>query len=369
MSEGRRVRNHERLVLIVKRIGNIDGVKLYDVIRSEDNIREAIKEACKDHARDPAVLRMKANPEPYVIEIKKILDSESYTPTGYRTRTIYERGKRRKLCYSNTFPDRIIQHCVFNVVGPILHRTIPTCSYAGVKGRGIHDCREAVKQAIRKDRYGTIYAAKMDVYHFFQSISRDIMFDMVKKKIKCRRTLDLIHTIIFDVPGRKGLPIGLYSSQILSTFFLSCIDHFCKEILGEDHYYRYMDDFVILSGCKKTLHARVAQIKDALHDIGLKMKGNYAVFPLAKRRLDFVGFVQDLWGHVMIRKRTKISYIRACKRVIDALKGKNRENLPHFIASMKSYQGNIAKWCTDNGLINKYGNRVDIAMTFGVDMI
>jgi hypothetical protein len=39
----------------MKRIKYVDGVELYDIIRSEDNIREAIKLACRDHAKDPAV--------------------------------------------------------------------------------------------------------------------------------------------------------------------------------------------------------------------------------------------------------------------------------------------------------------------------
>lgn len=357
------------LIHIVIRIGNINGIKLYDVIRSEDNIRLAIKEACKDHAHDPAVIRMKEDPEPYVSAIKDILDSESYKPSKYKTKTIYERGKRRRLCYSRTFPDRIIQHCVFNVVGPILHRTIPTCSYAGVKGRGVHDCRTAIKDAIRKDRYGTQYVAKMDVYHFFQSIPRDAMFDAVGSKVKCRRTLDLIHKIIFDVPGRKGLPIGLYSSQILSTYFLAYIDHFCKEVKGIRHYFRYMDDIVILGSNKPALHSHIAHIREKLHEKGLRLKGNHQVFPLSKRRLDFVGFVQDRFGHIMIRKRTKISYMRACRRVISAIRQRGSRYFSHHLRSMLTYEGCIRKWCTDNGLINKYGNKAYTAIEFGVEVI
>ena len=357
------------LVLIVRRIGSINGVKLYDVIRSEENIYSAIKEASKDHAKDPAVRRMKADPEPYANAVKDILDHESYKPSRYKTKVIYERGKRRKLCYSRTFPDRIIQHCVFNVVGPILHNTIPTCSYAGVKGRGVHDCRTAIKDAIRNDPYGTQYVAKMDVYHFFQSIPRQRMFDMIKTKIKCRRTLNLIHTIIFDVPGRKGLPIGLFSSQILSTYFLSYIDHYCKEVLHLKHYYRYMDDIVILGSNKPQLHACIEHIRDLLHDKNLRLKGNHQVFPLAKRRLDFVGFVQDRFGHVLIRKRTKISYIRACKRVIQALKDKDTLHIAHHIRSMMTYEGCITKWCTEHGLIKKYGHKVSIVLEFGVEAI
>ena len=46
-----------------------DGRTLYEHICDEDNIREAIQLACKDHAHDPAVIAIRENPEPYVKEI------------------------------------------------------------------------------------------------------------------------------------------------------------------------------------------------------------------------------------------------------------------------------------------------------------
>ena len=40
----------------MKRIGNIDGVKLFDLALRRENILEAIDNASKDHAKDPQVI-------------------------------------------------------------------------------------------------------------------------------------------------------------------------------------------------------------------------------------------------------------------------------------------------------------------------
>ena len=50
----------------MKRIGSINGVKLYDIICSRENIEEAVKLACKDHRNDFAVQKIKECPEPYI---------------------------------------------------------------------------------------------------------------------------------------------------------------------------------------------------------------------------------------------------------------------------------------------------------------
>ncbi len=40
----------------MKRIGNIDGVPLFDLALRKENIMEAIDNASKDHAHDPQVI-------------------------------------------------------------------------------------------------------------------------------------------------------------------------------------------------------------------------------------------------------------------------------------------------------------------------
>ena len=256
----------------------------------------------------------------------------------------------------------IIQHAVFNIVAPILHGTMTIDEYAAIPGRGTHRCSMNVRRDMKEEPWRTRYCLKMDIHHYFDNIDRNILFEMIKRKIKCRRTLDLLYTIIFDAPGTKGLPIGLYSSQILSVFYLSELDHYCKEVLGIKYYYRYMDDIVILESNKNLLHNYLRLIKRFLTKYKLELKHNYAIFPVEKRRLDFVGFVHN-HDSAMIRKKTKLSYIKVCNNQIHRIK----HHIPitrHIVDSRRSYEG-IIGWSTDDSLLDKYSNKADMYIDFG----
>lgn len=69
----------------------------------------------------------------------------------------------------------------------------------------------------------------------------------------------------------------------------------------------------------------------------------------------------------LIRKRTKLSYIKSCNKILHALKHK----IPitsHMIASKQSYEGMLT-WCNSYRLINKYDGKVDRGLEFGVEAI
>ena len=238
--------------------------------------------------------------------------------------------------------------------------------FAAVKGRGTHRCSMVVRNDLQHDWQHTWYCLKIDVSRFFDNIDRDILFEMLKHKIKDYYTLEILHTIIFDVPGTRGLPIGLFSSQILSVFYLSQLDHYCKETLGIRHYYRYMDDIVILASNKNLLHNYLRLTNRQLGTIGLSIKKNYAIFPIEKRRLDFVGFVFNHTS-VAVRKRTVLSYKRSCNLIVNSL-AHHEPITTHMLSSKISYEG-IIIWASSDDLINIYSGKVDIALEFGVEAI
>lgn len=351
----------------MKRIGTINGVKLYDLIKDPDNVALAVKNACRDHHRDPVVQKIKANPLPYIEATIDILEQEAFHYSRFKHKTIFERGKQRELCYTRTFPDRIIQHAVMQVVAPILMGMCVRDTYAAREGCGIHKGMMRVVRDLRHDHGGTQYALKLDIHHYFPSVKRDILFDQLKRKLKCRRTLEVLSRMIYECPGEDGLPIGLYSSQIFSTFYLCSFDHYCKETLGVRYYYRYMDDAVLLGHSKSVLRQCLRLIRMRLSIEGLHIKGNWQIFPVDKRGLDFMGFVMR-HSHVRIRKRNKIAYIRACNRILRAV----RHNEPvdgHMMASKQSYTGMIG-WCdSSKHLSNIYEGRVFRALEFGAEAI
>lgn len=285
---------------------------------------------------------MKENKEGCAYWIWQELRKGEFHFSRFRSRDIYERGKKRHLCYTVTFPDRVIQHVILQIVAPILLGTSIRDTYAAQKGKGTHLCSMKVREAIYNDPRGTMYYLKEDISKYFDNIPRHILFNLIKRKIKDRRILDIIHEFIFGAPGRKGLPIGMYSSQIFSSFMLTYFDHWIKEVLHVEYYFRYMDDMVFLSDSKRTLHRIHKLIKDKLgREYGLTTKSNWRIAPV-RTGLDFVGYVH--WPtHVIMRKRNKIKYIRICNTIVRCIR-KGKEITEHMLASMRSYDG-MAKWC------------------------
>lgn len=349
----------------MNRIRAIDGVELYDLIRDRDNVALAVKNACKDHAKSLTVIRIKENPEPYIEAVCGILDDESFHYSSFKRKTIFERGKWRELCYTRTFPDRIVQHAVMQIVAPILLGTCTADTYAAIPGKGLHQANLAIRKALRSDPEHTRYALKLDVKSYFPSVDRDILFWQIKRKIKCPRTLEILHTMIFDCPG-DGLLIGLYLSQILSSFYLSSFDHYAKEVLGQRYYYRYMDDIVVLGGNKNVLRWVLHYMTLELGRLGLTVKGNHQIFPVDARGLDFVGFVFR-HSHTRVRKRNKIAYKRSCGRIIRCIVHKEPIT-PHMLMSKQSYEG-MMQWCDARNLVKIYDGRVFRAIEFGVEAI
>ena len=68
------------------------------------------------------------------------------------------------------------------------------------------------------------------------------------------------------------LPLGNLTSQLLTNYYLSGMDHLIKEKLRIRHYIRYMDDFTLLHHDRSYLKHCRAEIEDHLAGIGLNPK-------------------------------------------------------------------------------------------------
>jgi hypothetical protein len=169
-----------------------------------------------------------------------------------------------------------------------------------------------LKQALR-DVPNSTYCLKLDVRKFYQSIDHDVLKAVLRKKVKCTKTLALLDEIIDSAPG---IPIGNYISQWFGNVYLAYFDHFAKEKLQLKHYFRYCDDMVILSNDKQYLHAIFQQIKTYLNtQLKLEIKGNYQIFPVAVRGIDFLGY-RFFHTHTLVRK----SIVREFQRKIKSQK-------------------------------------------------
>ncbi|MEO7212637.1 reverse transcriptase/maturase family protein [Mucilaginibacter sp.] len=312
----------------MKRYGN-----LYNNIISLENLRAADVIARKGKGNQSGIREFDKDRQGNLVQLYNELAAGTYRTSPYEHKIIYE-PKEREISIL-PYRDRVVHHAIMLHTEQIWNATFTAFTYSSIKGRGIHGAANAVKEAL-KDVAGTTYCLKLDIQKFYPSIDHAILKNIIKKKLKDVRLLNLLDGIIDSAPG---LPIGNYLSATFSNLMLSPFDHWLKEDKSVGYCFRYADDIVILSGSKSYLHALLADIRAYLQtELKLTIKSNYQVFPVAARGIDFVGYV-FYHTHVLLRKRIKQNYARM-------MYGNPRQ------ASMASYNS-WAKHCNSRHLQKK----------------
>lgn len=313
----------------MKRHGN-----LYQQICSLENLQLADAIARKGKATQPGVIEHDRNRDANLILLQTMLTNKTFRTSKYTTFTIYE-PKERVIFRLPYFPDRITHHAVMNVLESLFVSVFTSDTYSCIKGRGIHAAAHAVKKAL-SDRDGTRYCLKLDIRKFYPSVDHEILKTLLRKKIKDQDLLWLLDGII---DSAEGLPIGNYLSQYFANFYLTYFDHWMKQDQRVRYYFRYADDLVILSDNKPYLHKLLSDIRIYLQDnLKLEVKGNYQVFPVDARGIDFVGYV-FFHTHTRLRKSIKQNFAR--------MVASNRNQ-----ASIASYNG-WASHCNSKNLLKK----------------
>lgn len=313
----------------MKRIGN-----LYTKICSIDNLVLADKTARKGKSWQYGVRTHDQSRKDNIEKLHLALISKTFKTSAYKTFKVYEPKEREVFCLPY-YPDRIVHHAIMNVVEPLFVSVFTADTYSCIKGKGIHGAANAVKKAL-KDKTSTAYCLKLDIKKFYPSIDHQVLKGLLRKKIKDQDLLWLLDEIIDSAPG---VPIGNYLSQYFANYYLSYFDHWIKEVKNVKHYFRYADDLVILASDKHQLHQLFIEIKDYLHTrLKLQVKGNYQVFPVEARGIDFVGY-RFFHTHTLLRKSIKKNFARMLAKRSNPL-------------SIASYNG-WTKHCNSRHLVTK----------------
>lgn len=292
----------------MKRVGFI-----YEQVCDVNNIKIAIWNSSKGKRHQKRVKRILDNEHAVAKQISHMLKTKTYVPSPYITKTIYDGAskKERDICKPRYCPDQIIHWALIQQIQPIIMRGMYRYNCGSIPGRGTSLGQKTLRKWLDDDYKGTKYCLKMDVSKFYPSVDNEILKARFRRKIKDKDCLWLIDTII---DSAQGLPIGNYTSQWFANFFLEGLDHYIKEQLGVKYYIRYVDDLVILGGNKKKLHKARLLISQYLRGIGLKVKGNWQVFRVNDRAIDFLGF-RFFRNKTILRKRNALRIRRRIKKI------------------------------------------------------
>lgn len=286
---------------------------IYEKIYNIENIREAIWKASLGKREQIRVKTILNDMDYYAYSIQSMLINKSYVPTKPQIKVIRDgvNQKTRRIYKPNFYPDQIIHWALMLQVEPIIMKSMYEYNCGSVPGRGTSYAQKAIRKWLDSDSRNTKWCLKMDVKKFYPSIDGEILKQMLKRKIKDRECLWLIDAII---DSNDGQPIGFYTAQWFSNFFLEGLDHFIKEKLEVKYYVRYVDDLVLLGANKKKLHKARKEIERYLNGIKLDLKGNWQVFNASHRAIDFLGlkFYRD---KTTLRRRNALRIRRRMKKI------------------------------------------------------
>lgn len=335
----------------MKRIGNIynDITLLDNCIDACDNVVKYKKDRNKAGSLP---FDVGVNREYYGYMISEMLKNKTFVPSSPDFFVIEEgiSQKRREIYAPKLYPDQLVHWAVMQVVAPIISDGFYEYSCGNILGRGAEYIRRYLSRMLKPDtenhnkiRTHYKYCLKLDIHHFFQSIDRDIVMEILETKIKDKEVIDLIRSIVWTPDSGTGLPIGFYTSQWLANMYLNKFDHWLVKLLGGTFekfiYVRYVDDMVIVASNKRKLQRIKDQISEYLN-INLKLRLKYdtndQIFNIARRPIDFIGY-KFTYGKTTVRNKVYHRALAADKRL-----NKGKYSI-HNLSSVISYDGYMNK--------------------------
>lgn len=203
----------------MKRKGN-----LWTKIIDKSNLYLAFEKAKRHKSWQRKVKIIEANLDYYIEKLQNDLITGQYKTAEYKLKTIYE-PKKRDIYILPFYPDRIVHHAIMNVLEPIWDNRFIYNSYACRKNKGQHKGSIKCMEYTRKFKY----CLKCDISKFYPSINHRLLKKVIRKKIKCKKTLNLLDEIIDSVDTPTNVPIGNYLSQWFGNLYLNELDVFLKQ--------------------------------------------------------------------------------------------------------------------------------------------
>jgi hypothetical protein len=255
--------------------------------------------------------------------------------------------KRRRI-EALPFRDRIAQQALCLVIAPIFARALLPRCFACLPGRGTHAGAIALQSDLRRlSRGGPVYFLKTDFAAYFASIDRARLWRLIEAKISCRATLRLIEAM---VPRHgTGLPIGSLTSQIFANVYSGAtLDRHLQQTLGETHWYRYMDDLVVLGTSSRHLRSVKESIEAYARDELALRFSKWQIAP-ASRGINFLGY--RIWASHKLLRRDSVT--RARRKIAAYRERGDEERLCQFRAAWLGH----AQFADSANLIRSLGLR------------
>lgn len=246
------------------------------------------------------------------------LTNGAYKPTR-SVCFVVNKPKRREI-FAADFSDRVVHHLIVPRLEEVFEPRFIFDSYACRKAKGTHGAAARLRgfmNSITKGNRVSAWMLQLDVRSFFMSIDKNILGEILARKVRDRADLDLAlkilfhdctkdyvykgapgllatvppHKSLFHVPPGKGLPIGNLTSQFFANVYLNELDQFVKHVLKVRYYIRYVDDFILLGRTREELQDAKDSIECFLRDkLRLTLKPEHSLKRVSEGA-DFLGYI------------------------------------------------------------------------------
>lgn len=265
--------------------------------------------------------------------IHKSIHDGTYKMDNMHFFKVMERGKVRNIS-ALSLKDRIVHKCLCdNYLTPLLSKSLIYDSGATIKNKGILFSKNRTVAHLQKfyRKHGTNgYVLCVDFHNYFESIDHNILFDLLRKKIKDD---EIYNFVIKLIPTNiKGLGLGSQISQICAMYYVNDIDHYCKEKLHLKFYSRYMDDICVICNSYRKLVNTLKYIVKRTKELKLTInKGKTQITKLIN------GFIYCKVRYVLTETGKVLKFITSKSFRSMKNKAKSRIDLESILSSWESY--------------------------------
>ncbi|ACT48741.1 reverse transcriptase domain-containing protein [Methylotenera mobilis] len=255
------------------------------------------------------------------------------------------RGKSPRLIGIPTLRDRL----VLNQLKDVLAHIFPDCVPKTRANTLIHKISREIKQLNYQANDEEVMVFGCDIKGFYDEIDRNILLEILKKRIKSVKVIKLILSAISnpivprnyrnknldDFTTEKGVPQGLAISNILAAIYLSEFDTEIRKV--SNHYFRYVDDILVIHKSNDAENVK-SIIESKLNLLGLQ------IHPLGSGKTHFSKLSEEFGYLGYLFKIPKISVRQSTvERFLQSIVGKFSDYLHN-----KSYRLNKFKYLTED---------------------
>lgn len=182
--------------------------KVYNKFLTYDNLMKAhtLSRRCKGYRKEIILFNLKQ--EEYIMYLYEKLKDGTYKHGSYTAFYVTEPKVRKveKAKYIDRVVNRWLVDCFLK---PIYIPQFIENTYACIEKRGMHkaclDMQKMMKHC--KRIWGNYYILKMDIRKFFDSINKDILIEILSRKIKDKNVMWIIKEILFVQRKNVGIEI------------------------------------------------------------------------------------------------------------------------------------------------------------------